>query len=84
MGERLSARGFDVLLLEYRGYGRSEGDVDGEFGLYIDANAAYAYSPRHAAFVLKALCSMPIPRNRSRARTSLRAMRVSNDTGVRV
>ena len=43
VGERLSARGFDVLLLEYRGYGRSEGDVDGELGLYIDANTAYDY-----------------------------------------
>jgi fermentation-respiration switch protein FrsA (DUF1100 family) len=43
VGENLSRRGFDVLLLDYRGYGRSEGDVDGEAGLYADADAAYEY-----------------------------------------
>lgn len=43
VGERLSRRGFDVLLLDYRGYGRSEGDVDGERGLYADADAGYEY-----------------------------------------
>jgi uncharacterized protein len=43
VGERLSSRGFDVLLLDYRGYGRSEGDVDGETGLYADADAGYEY-----------------------------------------
>lgn len=43
VGERLASRGFDVLLLDYRGYGRSEGDVDGETGLYADADAAYEY-----------------------------------------
>ncbi len=42
-GERLSSRGFDVLLLDYRGYGRSEGHVDGETGLYADADAGYQY-----------------------------------------
>ncbi|MGH9972118.1 MAG: alpha/beta hydrolase [Pyrinomonadaceae bacterium] len=43
VGERLSSRGFDVLLLDYRGYGRSDGDVDGEVGLYADADAGYQY-----------------------------------------
>ena len=43
VGERLSSRGFDVLLLDYRGYGRSDGDVDGERGLYADADAGYEY-----------------------------------------
>jgi uncharacterized protein len=43
VGQRLSSRGFNVLLLDYRGYGRSEGDVDGEQGLYADADAGYQY-----------------------------------------
>ncbi|CAN5788817.1 alpha/beta hydrolase [soil metagenome] len=43
VGASLSSRGFDVLLVDYRGYGRSEGDVDGEAGLYADADAAYEY-----------------------------------------
>lgn len=43
VGQRLSSRGFNVLLLDYRGYGRSEGDVAGEQGLYADADAGYQY-----------------------------------------
>jgi uncharacterized protein len=43
VGESLSSRGFDVFLLDYRGYGRSDGDADGEEGLYADADAAYEY-----------------------------------------
>ena len=43
VGQRLSSRGFDVLLLDYRGYGRSEGDLAGEQGLYTDADAGYQY-----------------------------------------
>lgn len=43
VGESLSSREFDVLLLDYRGYGRSEGDVGDETGLYADADAAYEY-----------------------------------------
>src|SRR6185503_3599950 len=43
VGQRLSSRGFNVLLLDYRGYGRSEGDLDGEEGLYADADAGYEY-----------------------------------------
>jgi fermentation-respiration switch protein FrsA (DUF1100 family) len=43
VGESLSGRGFDVLLMDYRGYGRSEGEVDSEEGLYADADAGYEY-----------------------------------------
>ena len=43
VGQLLSSRGFNVLLLDYRGYGRSEGDVAGEQGLYADADAGYQY-----------------------------------------
>lgn len=46
LGRRFSSRGFDVLLFDYRGYGRSGGDVDGESGLYKDADAAYDYMTR--------------------------------------
>ena len=44
MAEELSDRGFDVLLFDYRGYGRSEGAVAGERGLYADADAAYDFA----------------------------------------
>jgi fermentation-respiration switch protein FrsA (DUF1100 family) len=43
VGESLAARGFDVLLFDYRGYGRSDGEADGERGLYADADAAYDF-----------------------------------------
>jgi pimeloyl-ACP methyl ester carboxylesterase len=43
LGEALARRGFDVLLFDYRGYGRSEGAVSGEQGIYTDADAAYDY-----------------------------------------
>lgn len=43
IGERLSRRGFDVLLIDYRGYGRSEGTSTGEQSVYADADAAYDY-----------------------------------------
>lgn len=43
LGERLSERGFNVLLFDYRGYGRSEGSVTDERGIYADADAAYDY-----------------------------------------
>src|ERR1044071_3211906 len=43
VGESLAARGFDVLLFDYRGYGRSEGESAGEAGLYADAEAAYDF-----------------------------------------
>jgi hypothetical protein len=47
VGERLSARGLDTLLLDYRGYGQSEGDADGEASLYADGDAALAYILEH-------------------------------------
>jgi fermentation-respiration switch protein FrsA (DUF1100 family) len=43
VGESLAARGFDVLLFDYRGYGRSEGEPTDERGLYTDADAAYDF-----------------------------------------
>ena len=42
-GEQLAARGLSVLLFDYRGYGRSEGYLEDEAGLYADADAAYEY-----------------------------------------
>lgn len=42
-GEAWAARGFDVLLFDYRGYGRSHGAATGERELYMDADAAYDY-----------------------------------------
>jgi fermentation-respiration switch protein FrsA (DUF1100 family) len=46
IAEDLSRRGFDVLLFDYRGYGRSDGDITDEHGLYADADAAYDYLTR--------------------------------------
>ncbi|MGH9874057.1 MAG: alpha/beta hydrolase [Pyrinomonadaceae bacterium] len=43
IGERLAARGFNTLLFDYRDYGRSEGELQDEQGLYADADAAYEY-----------------------------------------
>jgi uncharacterized protein len=43
LGEGLADRGFDVLLFDYRGYGRSEGSVSDERGIYEDADAAYDF-----------------------------------------
>jgi fermentation-respiration switch protein FrsA (DUF1100 family) len=43
IGKSLVARGFSVLLFDYRGYGRSEGEVEGETELYRDGDAAYNY-----------------------------------------
>ena len=45
-GENLAARGFDALLVDYRGYGRSEGDVEGERELNLDGEAAYDFVVR--------------------------------------
>ncbi|MBD0373056.1 MAG: alpha/beta hydrolase [Pyrinomonadaceae bacterium] len=46
LGEALATRGFNVLLFDYRGYGRSEGAVRDERGIYEDADAAYDYIVR--------------------------------------
>ena len=42
IAQALSRLGFDVLLIDYRGYGRSEGKPN-ERGLYLDGEAAYGY-----------------------------------------
>jgi len=46
VGVNLSRRGFDVLLFDYRGYGRSEGALTDERGIYADADAAYDFVVR--------------------------------------
>ncbi len=46
IAERLAGRGLDVLVFDYRGYGRSEGETTDEWGLYADADAAYGYLTR--------------------------------------
>jgi fermentation-respiration switch protein FrsA (DUF1100 family) len=43
VGENLAARGFAVLLFDYRGYGRSGGEVSDERDIYRDADAAYDF-----------------------------------------
>lgn len=43
IGERLASNNFDVLIFDYRGYGRSEGTMTDERALFADANAAYEY-----------------------------------------
>ncbi len=40
LARELGARGFGVLLVEYRGYGASRGEAPSEEGLYLDAEAA--------------------------------------------
>jgi len=43
LGQRFHERGFNVLLFDYRGYGASQGDADGEAGLNADGDAAVAF-----------------------------------------
>ncbi|HEX6730759.1 MAG TPA: alpha/beta hydrolase [Pyrinomonadaceae bacterium] len=43
VAERLTKRGFDTLLIDYRGYGRSLGESSDEAGLYADGDAALSY-----------------------------------------
>lgn len=43
VGEDLANRGFDTLLLDYRGYGQSDGASRDEAGLYADGDAALSY-----------------------------------------
>ena len=40
VGETFAMRGFDVLLVDYRGYGLSAGSPGAESGLYLDGEAA--------------------------------------------
>jgi fermentation-respiration switch protein FrsA (DUF1100 family) len=50
VGEELAARGFDVLVFDYRGYGRSEGEPVGERELYADADAAYDFMTKERGY----------------------------------
>lgn len=43
VGERLAERGFNAFIFDYRGYGRSQGELENEQELYADADAAYEY-----------------------------------------
>jgi uncharacterized protein len=43
VAEQLSQRGYDVLVFDYRGYGRSAGALTNEHGLYADGDAAYDF-----------------------------------------
>lgn len=43
LGERLAKRGFNVLLFDYRGYGRSDGTATYETDLYLDGEAAVLF-----------------------------------------
>jgi fermentation-respiration switch protein FrsA (DUF1100 family) len=43
VGKQLASRGLSVLLVDYRGYGRSEGEAEDERGIYLDADAAYDF-----------------------------------------
>jgi len=43
LGETLAGKSLNVLLFDYRGYGRSEGNISNEDDLYADADAAYDY-----------------------------------------
>lgn len=42
----LATQGFDVLTFDYRGFGRSDGVISDEAGLYADGDAAYDYLAR--------------------------------------
>jgi pimeloyl-ACP methyl ester carboxylesterase len=42
IAREMKKRGFDVVLVEYRGYGRSRGAPTNEEGLYLDAEAVLA------------------------------------------
>jgi len=43
LGQWLAERGFNVLLVDYRGYGASAGEPEYEAGLYADGDAAVAF-----------------------------------------
>jgi uncharacterized protein len=43
IAQELSKRNLNVLIFDYRGYGRSEGKISDEWGLYADTDAAYDY-----------------------------------------
>jgi len=43
LGQWFARRGLNALLVDYRGYGSSEGEPSDEAGLYADGNAALAF-----------------------------------------
>jgi hypothetical protein len=43
VAEEFARRGFDAMVFDYRGYGRSDGKITDEWALYADAEAAYDY-----------------------------------------
>jgi fermentation-respiration switch protein FrsA (DUF1100 family) len=47
IGETFAKRGFNVLLVDYRGYGRSAGSPSAESGLYLDGEAAVDFLINH-------------------------------------
>ena len=51
LGESLAKRGFEVLLFDYRGYGRSDGTATYETELYLDGEAAvlFVVNEKHVA-----------------------------------
>jgi hypothetical protein len=46
VAEDLSRHGFDTLVFDYRGYGRSDGRIRDEWGLYADTEAVYDHLVR--------------------------------------
>ena len=46
IAQHFSRHNLDVLIFDYRGYGRSDGKITGEVGLYADAEAAYDFLVR--------------------------------------
>jgi pimeloyl-ACP methyl ester carboxylesterase len=46
VAQELTVRGFDAMIFDYRGYGRSEGRLTDEWGLYADAEAVYDHLVR--------------------------------------
>ncbi len=46
VAQELTKRGFDTMIFDYRGYGRSEGRLTDEWGLYADAEAFYDHLVR--------------------------------------
>jgi fermentation-respiration switch protein FrsA (DUF1100 family) len=43
VGQWFAERGFNALLVDYRGYGASDGEPSGESGLYADGDAAVGF-----------------------------------------
>jgi hypothetical protein len=46
VAQELTKRGLDTMIFDYRGYGRSEGRLTDEWGLYADAEAVYDHLVR--------------------------------------